>query len=173
MEQWDVYDRNGNPTGRVKTRGEGFAPGEYHLGVSLWIVNRRRELLIQQRAPTKRIHPNLWGITGGAVIAGETSVQGCLREAREELGVDIAGERLVLLSRSFGRDCIYDDYIAMADFALENLTPQLHEVSGFQWATVDEIKALFTQGLFMMDDLADLEKVQRFLERWFLILPIS
>jgi len=38
VEKWDIYDKDGNLTGKMKTRNDAFDVGEYHLGVSLWVV---------------------------------------------------------------------------------------------------------------------------------------
>ena len=116
MEKWDVYDMNGNVTGKLKTRQDVFNDGEYHLGVSVWIVNKNNELLIQKRAEAKRIKPNIWSTTGGAAQAGENSETTCVREVFEEIGIIIKPQEIKLLSRSFGKDIIFDDFIVFADF---------------------------------------------------------
>lgn len=40
---------------------------------------------------------------------------------------------------------------------------QTEEVSDVKWTSIDEIKKLFTQGLFMIDGLADIEKVIKYI----------
>ena len=114
MEAWDVYDRQGNRTGKIKTRYDVFEDGEYHLGASLWIVNKKGELLIQKRSPTKRINPGKWSITGGAVCAGESSEQACVREVAEEIGLILNIVEIELLSRSFGQDIILTTILLFA-----------------------------------------------------------
>ncbi len=159
MELWDIYDRNGNATGRTKARGEALLDGEYHLGASLWIVNAKGELLIQKRAPGKRLHPNKWSITGGAVMAGENSSTACVREVAEEIGLELTVQDITFLSRYVGTDIIYDDYIVILDFALSDSVLQAEEVSEIKWASIGEIKTLFGEGQFMFDDIAELDKV--------------
>jgi 8-oxo-dGTP pyrophosphatase MutT (NUDIX family) len=159
MEKWDVYDAAGKPTGRVKTRADEFAPGEYHLGASLWLVNSRGEVLIQKRAKTKFIGPGKWSITGGAVRAGETSRAGCVREVAEEIGLEVRPEEIALLSRSFGKEIIFDDYILVLDVPLDGLTLQTEEVDEVRWAPMEEVFRLFEAGEFLMDSRADIEKV--------------
>jgi isopentenyldiphosphate isomerase len=164
VEKWDVYDKSGNPTGKTKTRNDVFEPGEYHLGVSVWILNRNGELLIQKRSAAKRIHPNIWAVTSGAVISGETSIQGCIREAYEEIGIQLNEDDLVLLSRHFCKDIIFDDYITFREFPIENAAFQASEVSEVKWASITEIKQLFSLGLFMLDDSKDLDIVIQYLD---------
>jgi len=132
--------------------------GEYHLGTSLWIVNKKGEMLIQKRALSKRINPGKWSITGGAAQAGESSEQACLREVFEEIGLQLNVQDITLLSRTYGHSIIFDDYIIFRDFSLSNATLQTDEVSEIKWANADEIKDLFYTGQFMFDDIAELDR---------------
>jgi len=165
MELWDVYDRQGNVTGKTITRGGVLLGGEYHLGASLWVVNKNGELLIQKRAMTKRIKPGVWSITGGAALAGESSVNACAREVAEEIGLAVNPQDIKLLSRSFGKDCIYDDYIIIYDFPLADLVLQKDEVSEVMWANVEKVRNLYNNGLFMLNDISELEKVMNFINK--------
>jgi 8-oxo-dGTP diphosphatase len=159
VEKWDVYDRNGNLAGYAKTRSDVWSADEYHLGACLWIINREGHLLIQKRAASKRKFPNAWGNVGGSAISGETSRQCCAREVLEEVGITVNGNDLVFLQRSVFKNGINDDYALLLDFPIEDVVIQADEVSEAKWASVDEIKQLFAQRLFMMDDLAEIEKL--------------
>ena len=159
MEAWDVYDKQGNITGEIKTRNDVFHDGEYHLVASLWIINKNGKLLIQKRSMTKRINPGMWSITGGAVKAGESSENACVREVSEEIGLTLNPQDIELLSRSFGKDIIFDDYVIIYDFSLTEIILQADEVSEVKWASIDEIKDLFDNGQFMFDDISELDKV--------------
>jgi len=159
MEIWDVYNRQGKVTGKVKTRDDVFSNDEYHLGTSLWIVNERGEMLIQKRSLLKRINPGKWSITGGSAKAGESSEQACLREVSEEIGLRLDIKDIKLLSRSYGDSIIFDDYIIFRDFSITDAVLQADEVSEIKWASANEIKELFFQGQFMFDDIAELIKV--------------
>jgi 8-oxo-dGTP diphosphatase len=46
VEFWDIVDKNGNKTGRLYEKGNSMQKGEYHLAVSVWIINTRGEFLI-------------------------------------------------------------------------------------------------------------------------------
>jgi isopentenyldiphosphate isomerase len=163
MEKWDVYDIGGNPTGYAKTKNDVWTFEEYHLGASLWIVNHSGYLLIQKRAASKRRHPNVWCNIGGSVISGESSRQGCVREVEEEVGIKVKEKELVFLQRSVFKNTINDDYVLMYDFPIEKVVIQPEEVSEVKWASIDEIENLFTQGLFMINELADIEKVKEYI----------
>ena len=51
MELWDVYDKDRNKVGRKHERGTPLPDGDYHLVVSIWIVNSRQEILSSETAP--------------------------------------------------------------------------------------------------------------------------
>jgi 8-oxo-dGTP diphosphatase len=165
MEKWDVYDKYGNLTGYTKTKNDVWTSEEYHLGASLWIINHDGDLLIQKRAASKRRLPNVWCNIGGSVISGESSRQGCVREVKEEVGIKVNDKELVLLQRAVFNNTINDDYALIYDFPIENVVVQPEEVSEVKWASIDEIKNLFAHGLFMINELADIEKVIEYLTK--------
>jgi isopentenyl-diphosphate delta-isomerase len=166
IERWDVLDINGKKQGYTKCKGEVFLPGEYHKGASLWIANEKGELLIQKRAASKSIGSNLWSITGGRVQAGESSAMACLREVREEIGLVLSEETISFLYRSVGPNILFDDYVCIVDFPIENAILRPSEVSEVKWAVIDEIKALYDAKEFMYNDISDISKVSDFLDKY-------
>lgn len=48
MEKVDVYNRNREKTNKIKQRNE-LKNGEYRISAHIWIVNAKKELLIQKR----------------------------------------------------------------------------------------------------------------------------
>lgn len=164
LENWDVYDKYGNKTGIIKTRSDVWEEGEFHLGASVWIVNNKGEILIQKRASTKRIAPNLWGNTVGSVISGETSKQGLVREVWEETGITVNEDELVFLDRHIWNNNINDNYIIIYDFPIEQVIIQPEEVSEVKWISIDEMKKLIYEGTCMMNDVKGLDKICEFIE---------
>ena len=150
MELVDLYDENRLPLGRTAERSAPKGPGEYRLVVHVCVFDRRGRLLIQRRARSKYIFPNLWDVSvGGGVDAGETSRQGAEREFREELGVplDLSGLRP---SVTVNFDGGFDDfYILTRDLDLEGLTLQKEEVRAVRWADLEEILDMLGRGGFI------------------------
>ncbi|HVF84770.1 MAG TPA: (deoxy)nucleoside triphosphate pyrophosphohydrolase [Abditibacteriaceae bacterium] len=66
-----------------------------HLQIAIVLVWRDHRVLVQRRLATVEHLPNLWEFPGGKCKAGESPHQAAIREAREELGVEIEiiGER--------------------------------------------------------------------------------
>lgn len=89
MEYIDIFDENNNPIGQVKEKEKAHEDGDFHRTVHIWIINNNNELLLQRRSPNKKSHPNCWDISGaGHIRAGETVINGAIRELKEELGVE-------------------------------------------------------------------------------------
>ena len=85
-EYWDVYDKNRKRTGKLHKRGIRMQPGEYNIVCEAWIVSGNR-LLVTQRCKYKNFG-GLWECTGGAVKAGESSIDCIKREIKEDLSLD-------------------------------------------------------------------------------------
>ncbi len=89
MEYIDIFDENNNPTGEIKEKTKAHEEGNFHRTAHIWIMNDKKELLLQKRSATKKSDPNCWDISGaGHIRAGETVIEGAIRELKEELGVE-------------------------------------------------------------------------------------
>lgn len=54
----------------------------------LWLWNEKGEVLLAQRAFSKKLHPGLWGpAVAGTVEEGETYESNIIKEAEEEIGL--------------------------------------------------------------------------------------
>ena len=97
-EYWDIFDMDRRSTGRQHLRGTPMADGDYHLVVNIWVVNSAGQVLLTQR------HPDIpfglkWACTGGSAITGEDTLTAALRETREEIGLEILPQQMVLVAQ--------------------------------------------------------------------------
>ena len=148
-EVWDLYDFEGHPLGQTHPADMPMPEGCCHLVTSFWVVNPRGELLIQRRSELKQRAPGLWSVTSGCVQAGEDSLQGCIREVREELGLEIDPGTLERIFRLRGGRALFDDYGTAQDLDLSQIVLQTEEVSEVKFASPTEITALLEAGQFM------------------------
>lgn len=151
LEIWDLFDENGNKTGEVMQAGEPIPKGRYHKGADVWIVNSKNEILIQKRSPRKRLAPNVWAMTGGSVIKGETSLQTIEREVLEELGIKLNCQDLQLITTYKTGNVWLDEYITKQEINLKDIVMQEEEVSDVKWATYEEVEQIFESGQFMQN----------------------
>jgi len=152
MEIWDLYDKNRKVVGE-HIRGEKLPENTFHLVVHVWIKNKQGKYLISQRSEKKLTHPLLWECVGGAVIKGETSLEGAIRETKEEVGIDLKnckGQLLFSTIRKSQNNKTSDNFLDVWLFeydgkvSLENATTD--EVTQVKWLDVKEIKYLYDDG---------------------------
>lgn len=150
MEIWDILDNEGNKTGRTMIKGEEKIPeGFYHLGADVWIKNSENKILIQKRSPQKRLEPNVWAMTGGSVIKGETSIETIERETFEELGIKINVKEAKMLTRFKTGNVFIDTFFLKQDIDLDKVIMQEEEVCDVKWAAYEEIEEIYQQGQFI------------------------
>ncbi|MGM0878832.1 MAG: NUDIX hydrolase [Bacillota bacterium] len=150
MELWDLYDKNRIKTGRIHKRGTPLAEGDYHIVVHVWIRNNKDEILLTKRHQDKT-HPNLWECTGGSILVGEDSMEGALREVKEEIGISLLRSN-GKLAKSERRD-IYNNFCDVwlfdQSFEISETKLQQDEVSDIKWVTRSELDNIYSSNLLV------------------------
>ena len=155
-EIWDLYDENRELLGKDHVRGEQLPIDGYHLVVHVWIRNSKGEYLISQRSANRPTFPLVWECVDGSVIKGEDSLQGALREVKEEVGVDLLPEKgHVILSDinkiEFGKvvNKIVDVWLFEYDGEVDLSNATTDEVAQVAWMNRSQIKELFDANMFV------------------------
>ncbi len=157
MEYWDIYDKNKQLTGRTMQRNDfTMQDGDYHLTVLGVVCRPDGRFLITQRAMDKHWAAGWWEVSGGGVMAGESSQQAVFREVLEETGLDVSqaqgGYQFTYRRESKGDNYFVDVYKFILDFDESDVTPQLREMQGFMLADRTQIEAFAKQGIFLHYD---------------------
>lgn len=151
-ERWQGYDANGKPTTPV-TRQQA-ADGVLHGAAQVWVWRMGTdgpEVLLQVRGDHLKTWPgHLDSSTGGHIDFGETPLQAALREAREELGLNLTTDRLTFLfvhhSRLYPRPDITDNDLqwVYAHRLVEGVEPipNPDEVTDIRWMAAAEFRKL-------------------------------
>lgn len=63
--------------------------GEIRLGVEC-CIKYKNKVLLQKRSPNSKFFPNYLAFPGGHIDVGEDAKTACIREVREETGLDIS-----------------------------------------------------------------------------------
>jgi isopentenyldiphosphate isomerase len=99
MEMIEVLAPDGAATGVTKPKPDVHRDGDWHRAVHVWIIGSDGRLLVQRRALTKENNPGLWDVScAGHVSAGEDIITAAIREAQEELGLELAPGELRYLT---------------------------------------------------------------------------
>lgn len=163
MELWDVYDRSRRPLHRTHVRGRHMAKGEYHVVVFAWIVNSSGELLLTRRDPAKESFPNLWAVTGGSAIAGESSRQAIRREVFEETGIVAREEEFEFVTTFMRGNSFSDTYLLHKDVPREHLVMQEGETCDARWVSRRELRELMAAGEVAQPDIRRFRQLEKLL----------
>ena len=146
-EYLDLYDENGALTGEIIKRGDPVPKGRFRAGAEIFTVDGKGRLLVTKRHPDKH-NPNLWECTGGAVMSGETPLQGAVRELWEETGIKASPDELepVGVLREDVKSGFMHGYLLKKAVRLEDLRLQPDEVTDAKWVTAEEFSAMNDKG---------------------------
>lgn len=156
MELWDLYTEDRKLTGKERIRGEDLPDNLYHLVVHVWIKNCKGEYLISQRSANRPTFPLMWECVGGSVLKGESSIEGAIREAKEEVGVELQPDGGMLVFSKVRKTIdgkkfndILDVWLFQYDdnVILKNATTD--EVEQTVWMNKNQILDLFEQNMLV------------------------
>ena len=149
-EYLDIWDADGQPTGKKCLKDEAHQKGWFHPTVHIWFYTNTPSLLLQKRSLNKQTFPGLWDVSvAGHVIAGESIIDGALREIKEEIGLDIKEIDLILLEvrKNTNRfdngiiDCEFQHvFLSKLDTAVSNLKIQEAEVDAVRLFSFEELQ---------------------------------
>lgn len=152
MELWDLYTEDRKLTGKEHIRGEKLPENMYHLVVHVWIKNSKGQYLISQRSANRPTFPLMWECVGGSVLKGESSIDGAIREAKEEAGVELLpdnGKLIFSKNRKIIDGKRFNDILDVwlfqydGDATLNNATTD--EVKQIVWMDKNQILDLYKQ----------------------------
>ena len=160
-EIWDVYTIERKKTGKTCIRGEqkNLSDDEFHLWVMVWIRNPETgKYLISQRTADKETDPLKWETVAGHSVLGDTGVDAAVREAFEEVGIQLDPKDAVAMATKVAttidgkrhnwiRDSFFFETTEEPD--LERATTK--EVIQTKWVTFEEFKEMYEGGVCCMN----------------------
>lgn len=150
-EKWDIYNIHKRKTGKRCFRdGRKLKTGEYHLVVTAIILNENNEILISKRAGYKK-HPNMWECCGGSVKSGESSLEGMLREIKEELGIVFNKREAMYLKtiKSEENHDFKDLWVFKRNIKDNEITKPDGEVIDTKWVKIEEFNKMLNNNEFV------------------------
>ncbi len=146
-EMFDVYNENGEYLGvKSKSFCHREDAGVWHKPVWIWIVDKLGGgILVQKHDAGKKHFPNKYDIpSAGHVHAGEKPIEACVRETKEELGIDTKEDDFVFLTEwkfdigwEFAQVYLLDIDASKAKFVLEE-----GKVGKVKWLSYKEFEKL-------------------------------
>ena len=137
-----LVDDNDNQIGTM-AKMEVHRKGLLHRAFSVFIINKKNELLLQQRAFSKYHSPGLWTNTCCShQNEGETSIEAAKRRLNQEMGMSTSLEFLFsfIYKAEFQNGLIEHEYDHVI-IGRSNQEPKVdkNEVESWKWVSVDLI----------------------------------
>lgn len=145
MELNDVYDKDRRLTGHTHRRGTHWRKGEYGFVVCVWVYDGKGNVLLTRRAPEKSF-PGTWENSGGAVQAGENSLQAITRELYEETGIQADQAEFELISSTTDKCIHYDFYCLKRDIPISQVVLQPGETDAVRWVSFSQVHDMIARG---------------------------
>ncbi|MGZ5493885.1 MAG: NUDIX hydrolase [Thermoanaerobaculia bacterium] len=153
MELIDVLTPEGAPTGITRPKPHVHRDGDWHRSVHVWIIAPDDRILVQRRALTKENNPGLWDVScAGHIAAGENAIESAIREAQEELGIELdpgelrhvasLREQAVLNGGTYIDNEFHEIFVVYRDVDLSSLRLQAEEVDDVRLVTREEFRSL-------------------------------
>lgn len=145
----DVLNEQGEKTGKVAARSQTYEQGYWSAAADVWVVNSKKEVLLQLRSTLKENNPNIWDISAsGRVLSRESTLGGAIREIHEELGLSLSPSELQYIGTARESDVLgkrivnifSSIYVLRKDIDLAALKLQESEVAKVAWVSLDELK---------------------------------
>lgn len=154
LEYFDLLDEKGNFLGTTKERNAVHRDGDWHKAIHIWIINEKGEILLQRRCETKDSDPNMLDIScAGHLSAGDSSLEGALRELKEELNLEIDPSELSFIktlkrswkdSHGFVDNEYNDLYILRTNKKIAEMVYQKEEISEIFFVSYKKFKEMVT-----------------------------
>lgn len=149
-EDFPLVDEQGNVIGRATRKYCHSGSMALHAVVHLHILNNEGKLYLQKRSMKKDIAPGRWDTAvGGHIDYGEYVTQALAREAREELGVNIAEMEVRPLFSYIWQSSVEREVVNAFAVTYEGkITPDHDEVDEGRFWSFDQLEASLGKDIF-------------------------
>ncbi len=131
----------------MKTDVQHYTPNESTLFSAVGVVVYFRSRILFLKRETDRTHPGAWGLPGGKVNEGETTLDAAIRETYEETGILRSPSNLTHVGDFLVKHVHYSFKYTVFVTEFHNIPePQLNKIehSAFGWFEQDQISNLET-----------------------------
>ncbi len=101
-----------------------------------------QSVLLHKRDGNTTVNPHKWAFFGGHAEPGETDVQCCLRELKEEIGLSLRPRDLKRLRRYMNTEARQYRVVFYVEKRVELSELVLNEGAGFAWIELAKVEAL-------------------------------
>lgn len=139
-----LVDQHDNPTGKMEKQ-EVHEKGLMHRAVTVYVFNRKGELLLQRRAASKYHCGGMWSNTCcGHPFPGEATLHAAERRLREEMGLRLSLSPVFEVSYNMAlNNGLTEHEYGHVFFAVTDRHPQLNvqEADGWRYSPLTQLQA--------------------------------
>lgn len=164
-----VYDKNKKPFSEYVDRNTLPKKGFYFNLVNIWIVDTKKNILIQKRSKNKILFPNLYECVAGAVIEDETILDAAIREVKEELNFSLLPNQFhQILVNNDHKICYFmTTYIVKLDnIDLNSIKFNKEEIDNIKLVSLEELSNMIENNLFTEDIKKRFKKIKPFIKKY-------
>lgn len=149
----EILTEDGQKTGEMIKKVEAHNNGICH-GISvIALINNEGKLLIQKRAKNKKTEPGKWDLSAaGHIDGGESPKKAALREANEEIGINLNEKDLMLIDTYLCKKKLNENifinhytylFVVKVDIDIDVVIKQTSEVEDIKFVNIREYKNLY------------------------------
>ena len=147
-EIFNIVDNKGNIIGKASRIDCHNGSKLLHPVVHIHIFNSKKQLLLQKRKSNKDIQPGKWDTSiGGHIQAGESLNKALLREAKEELNININFNKIIPLKNYIYESNIEKEFVYSFIYYYNGIINfQKSEIDKVEYYSIDKINKLIKEG---------------------------
>lgn len=163
MELLQVFDNDKNMLNEYVERDKKneLPKGKNFMIILLFIQNQQGKFLIQKVSKEKG---GEYATTGGHTTFGDDNVITAIKECKEELGITLSEEELVLVSSRKYDCCFAETFYCKKEINVQDIDLQVEEVESVEWLSIEEIKKLIINNQFRKGNISAFEKLLNYLQ---------
>lgn len=133
--------------------------GKYYMIMLVIIENDNNEYLMQKTSKEKG---SVYALTGGHVAYGDDGLKTCIKETKEELGIELNNEDISYLGLIKGKSVLVSVYFTKKDINTDKLKLQETEVESVCWMNIKDIDTLINKGQIRNTNIPAFEMLKKF-----------
>lgn len=147
MEYLQVFDENKKMLNEKIEREQkkNLPAGKYFMIILLFIQNEKGEFLVQKTSVNRN---NELAFTGGHVTFGDDGFKTVIKEAKEELGIDLLPDEVRLIDTLCVKCAYVEIYYTNKKIDIDSLKLQEEEVDYVEWCSIDQINKFIEEDNF-------------------------
>lgn len=133
-----------------------------HFMIVLLFIQNENKFLIQKTSISK---DNIFATTGGHVTYKDSSLETVIKEAKEELNLDLDINDITFINTFDHSNCFCDVYYTNKKININDIKLQEEEVEDIFWLSEDEILNLIDENNFRKSNIEAFYEVLKYIKK--------